>query len=150
MLRIALAAYLSAVTLAGPWLCCCTGLRVLASLLPGLTTAAEQEAGKLPACCQHHVSSKTAVPEPGEQPPDPDCPCHKHQERVAAVPPAQATPADGLARDDAAAGGWMLVAVPVAAGWVASCGGHRDSDLQVDLPFLSAQDLLRAHHLMRC
>src|SRR5947209_3265084 len=103
MVRLALATYLSLVTAAGPWFCCCIGLRLLAHLVPPAKAPVTEAAPPAHSCCQHSPPAETPQPAPAEQPSDhprdPDCPCRQHQDKVAAVPPGHAAAQDLLLPD---------------------------------------------------
>jgi hypothetical protein len=55
MFRTTLSIYLALVTLAGPWLCCCTAARATASLLHSERDPVAPRQNDRPACCQHHT-----------------------------------------------------------------------------------------------
>jgi hypothetical protein len=154
MMRIALAAYLSLVTLAGPWCCCCVGLRLLAGLLPQSVVEPAEPYEVVHTCCQHAAPVKTsrpAVPEqPSDNPQSPDCPCRQHMERVAAVPPAMVEAQTALQADPVFLG--IVIAPAVLTDGTAKLAQHvahltGENNL---LPFLSAADLRCALHIMRC
>lgn len=150
MLRFVLAIYLSLVTLAGPWFCCCIVLRVFAHLMPEVQID-QHDAATMPPCCTHNKPTKVPISRAPEKPSDnplsPECPCHRHQERVAAVPPAQADAPtametalvflDLVAPDLAVESALLESCIPLSAPWNV-------------LPFLSATDLRCALHIMRC
>jgi hypothetical protein len=147
MFRAGLAIYLSIAHLAGPWLCCC----VLLSATVPATAADQEEAGEAPppcCCCQ-----QPSEPDPAAKPRAPaerapaDCPCHQRQKTPAPVALAKA---ESLTADR-----------PLAAGWVEAClcgpatcqpfeESLRGPRLHPVLPFVTADDLLRLHHVLRC
>jgi hypothetical protein len=154
MVRVALAGYLSLVTLAGPWCCCCIGLRLVAGLLPPPAPPADQPSEVAHTCCQHSApvpASRPTLPEqPTDHPRDPDCPCRQHMERVAAVPPATGETQTSLQPDQAFLG--FLSAPALVTGefpLLAPDLGCHSGECSI-LPFLSALDLRCALHIMRC
>lgn len=92
MFRVLLTAYVTAVMLAGPSVCCCTTAHLLAGCFGDDTAGAKQAAA--PCCCGRHaprendgVETPAAVDEsdcpsaPGEQQ---ECPCHKNKTHAVA------------------------------------------------------------------
>jgi hypothetical protein len=152
VLRISLAIYLSLVTLAGPWFCCCIVLRVFAHLMPQAQTA-QRDPATGSSCCPHSHPTKVVpspLPDkPSDKPFNPECPCHRHQERVAAVPPAHAEAQAAMPSDLVFLG---FVIAPDLAAEYALLGQHSTplSGAWNLLPFLSAVDLRCALHIMRC
>jgi hypothetical protein len=152
VLRIALAIYLSLVTLAGPWFCCCIVLRLFAHLMPQAPIG-QVSTATAASCCAHSHSTKVSSSRPPEKPSDKpfnsECPCHRHQERVAAVPPAHAE-AQATMPSDLVFLGFVLT--PDLAVEHALFGQHSTPFLGAWnlLPFLSAVDLRCALHIMRC
>jgi hypothetical protein len=157
--RCALAIYLILHTTAGPWVCCCTLFQVAGVVSAWAEPAAVDEPAEEPApkcsCCHtsESDSAKSAgksndagKPGPSQRP---CCPCHQD----AAELPAQVVPAlsasDVLAleqgfRSALAAAFTVDIALSTA-------GAPLDASLDENLfPFLTAQDILRTHHVLRC
>lgn len=153
-LRAVIPICLSFITLLGPAAFCCCTTRVLADALnaqarPAVDQATAPQTPTEGCCrCKQHAQTAPPVPAPAKAPSSP-CPCKERGQnpvlaeqdaagaRVLALPPFQAgfVTFDALPWDDL--------------GLTASSGichitesGRR--------PFLSAQDLLCAHHLLRC
>lgn len=123
MIRVALAGHLALMAAFGPWACCCAPARLV-----GWWLAAPAPAG----CCQHG-------PAPDRVPPP--CPCKDGLVLVLATAPLRA---DGAAP----AGEAEAFDLPTPAGPAPSAPpAGLDEGL---LPFLSARDRLRAHHVLRC
>lgn len=151
MLRIGLSTYLSVVTLAGPWFCCCTTTRLLARLAPSAPTDAQPRA----QCCCHAHSASTVAPcqtrpgAPAQAPPRHNCPCGQNARDTLALPSARSpgSEIETLSR--------LLALVPSVGGLVMDTWNSLDpadlsGPLDIGSPFLTASDLLRAHHLLRC
>jgi hypothetical protein len=153
MFRTGLSLYLAVMTLAGPWLCCCSAARA-ANRQPAVPFAsADADADdELPACCRQrhagrHDQAPADRPHRGD-PAGPGCPCSKDPNRAA---PALDSESDRQFRPapaapnpiDAALALPALLAVP--ADGVAPVPRERQA-----LPFLTVDDLLRAMHLLRC
>jgi hypothetical protein len=84
MIRVALALYLMLASAAGPWLCCCTGVRLLGCEAP----PSGDDGGSTPCTCGRHGQQNRAPQVPDEPQPDKPCPCQ--DDRAAA--PAIVTP----------------------------------------------------------
>jgi hypothetical protein len=161
MMRIGLSVYLILVTLAGPALCCCSlrGLTKFATQpadRAGRQTSAEPPPATPPedggcCCCHHQKPAPTPKPPKSDDPPlrqptDP-CPCRHHASQPA-LPSSQA--------DSAAP--WLFSPVflallsfaPVALAGSVADGLTGAAVSSAGRPFLTAQDMLRAHHLLRC
>lgn len=152
MVRIGISVYLMLATLVGPGLCCCTTPRLLAALAhPGKT-----EQPRL-SCCPHHHQSGVAdhptgpeqAPQKREQPGHPDCPCQENRATLALLSPDSESALQLLSRH--LASGWMTFvgALPMAvpqfvAGLTGVPGGCPA------FPFLTARDMLRSLHVLRC
>lgn len=147
MYRGALAAYLAFVTVAGPWLCCCSAARATTHLKPTKQRADEAQ----PACCRHHTA-KAPVQAPRERShrdgPDSGCPCGNDLNRATATldhkseQSNQSAPAARNLLDSASLPPSLLA---LAAEGIAPVPRERQA-----LPFLTAYDLLRVMHLLRC
>jgi hypothetical protein len=151
MFRTGLSIYLALVTLAGPWLCCCTAARATTSLLRSTPASPAKPEAECPSCCRHHV---TVPHQPAKESPRHDrparqpCPCGQDSNRTAVAldtesarhlqpVPAVANPTDVPC---------LLVTEVVPA---EAAPGLIDG-AQSALPFLSTAELLRAFHLLRC
>lgn len=150
MFRFAVIWYLVLATVAGPAaFCCCKTKGLLASARTALALAQTAPAPALPKCC--HTDPMPTPPESDKTPadtPDRRCPCPQREGKpallnweqdfgrtvVQSVSPALSAP-DGVS---------TLFALPLALPQAHLLAGD------LGLPFLSAQDLLRAHHQLRC
>ena len=146
--RFVLAIYLSLHTIVGPWLCCCS-LTIFASNSP---TSAGPQAARPPqkhSCCQ--CEGEPTRPDDGGESDSPSrphsCPCQKSQSEI-----ASALPSSTLAEQISLRQGfheWLLAAFSVTA--VPSADGRPIALYEGNaLPFLTADDLLRLHHVLRC
>jgi hypothetical protein len=153
MFRTGISIYLAIMTLAGPWLCCCSAAH-LANPKPVAPTASTGSGAddELPACCRHRHAARPEQT-PGDHPhrggpAGPRCPCGKDPNRTAPAldtesarqlrpTPAALSPTDVVA---------LLPALHTApAEGIAPVPRERRA-----LPFLTADDLLRVLHLLRC
>ena len=150
MARTVLAIYLALHTLIGPWLCCCslTSFAVPSSAAAG---SGAERLSKTHSCCQ----SKGELSQPGNKgesgTPTPSrphpCPCQKNHADLASLLPTS-TPAEEVLLQRGFHGWPMAVfslgTIPAAGhGLIARFDGNA-------LPFLTADDLLRMHHVLRC
>jgi hypothetical protein len=158
--RAVVAIYLSIITLLGPAAFCCCTTRALAAALfatgrpdapPAVTPAPEPQPGN--GChCKQRASARPGTPEtrpaPAKAPPPP-CPCKEHGKK-----PVLTETEPAIAR--------ALESSLLPTGWVAfdafsspdyfqaTPSGPQFATGPERRPFLTAQDLLCAHHLLRC
>ena len=152
MVRIGLSLYLMCSALAGPWLCCCTTERL--SALFASPTKKTSHVG----CCGHHQaatgSQKHRAPQqrPGqqEQPGSPSCPCQEDGSRQVALVSLDSEVAQQLQSRQIPQGPVELVAVISTALCLSAKGDRQISGQGILMPFLTAQDILCAHHNLRC
>jgi hypothetical protein len=143
--RFVLAIYLSLHTIVGPWLCCCS-LTTFASIPCAPTGPKADRPPKKHSCCQGKTETSRPV-EGGESdsPSQPrPCPCQKSHPEIASVLPS-ITVAEQVSLQQGFHG-WFLAAFScTAAGTrpIALFDGNA-------LPFWTADDLLRTHHVLRC
>lgn len=151
--RIAVVTVLTALQLASPLLCCCTVARAAASF----TRAAEAQpaSSELPPCCCHKAAQggqgQTAPDQPHKRqsPARPACPCRQCPTRNAALAPdteagkqlPQRQPSDDLT-------GSLSFAPPGHA--LAYAGDVPFRNDAGNRPFLTAAQILRAFHILRC
>jgi hypothetical protein len=153
MFRTGISIYLAIMTLAGPWLCCCSAAH-LANAKPAAPAAATgtDADDEVSPCCRHRHASR---PEraPGERPHrggpvGPGCPCEKDPNRTAPAldtesarqlrpAPEAPNPSDALPP--------LPTLLTASADGVAPVPRERQA-----LPFLTADHLLRVLHLLRC
>lgn len=138
MFRRILNSYLIAVLLAGPWLCCCSLLRVSTMLSPSPST----QTITAHSCC-HSESSKSSPEKPHR------CPCRQHQDQqVTSLVEATTTVSDQLAAK------LFLLGVECCIGSESATIGATDPDhldqQSLDSLYLTSRDLLRAISVMRC
>lgn len=141
MFRLVLTHLLVLSLVVGPMLCCCAAAR-----LGHEPTAAAESGGKRKHCCGEPASKDSERPAPGGKPAGPEkCPC-KDSPRVDAAPETPVATADALVL---VANGLPALDVPhtpggaFATGRPAASFDHRSSAL-------SADDILYAHHNLRC
>jgi hypothetical protein len=151
MLRTALTIYLVLATLLSPAVCCCS-LRAAASYKEPIPVV-DNKSSSLPSggCprCRQHVplpSPVKPVDPPAKSPSKPGCPCLHH-----AASPALLEVDPGLnwalATILTATASFATAIPPVPVSVAADLGLDRVS---ASLPFLSARDILRAYHILRC
>jgi hypothetical protein len=146
--RFVLAIYLSLHTIVGPWLCCCS-LATFASISCASAAPEADRPAEKRSCC-HGKGEPTRPPEKGDSdtPSKPhSCPCQQGHPEI-----ASALPSDTLAEQVSLRQGfhgWFLAALcltaapAVHASLIALSNGN-------PLPFWTADDLLRTHHVLRC
>lgn len=149
MFRLGLVTYLVIAMLAGPALCCCTTARLLASLGPSATKTAQDCSNHTSGCCRHSdPAQKDKAPAEKDHSDGPQCPC-KQDGSQPALSPVELDGASALLRTVVSdwfalplvgdtSGLTLGVLRPAAAGdrWL--------------VPFLSTQDILFGHHMLRC
>jgi hypothetical protein len=154
MFRVGVSLYLMLTTLAGPWLCCCTSIRLLSAATP----ASRAEGGDLPcvvhSCCHNRTDTarhKNSERQPPKKTPSPDksCPCRQGHLNVASLPSQTSQLAQNLLD---ALSSVSLFGAPSAQ---VAAGPLQGPDLCTlstgwDHPFLTTQDLLRTLHILRC
>ena len=145
MFRVAVATVLMLLQLAGPLACCCVSGHLTATLSRSSDTLGSHKAKATPSCCGHRAPAEQNQPAPADHRPNerPSCPCCEHSSKVAIVPAdteapqlqlnplSSALPADTADR---------LPALP----------DYRSAAEHVLLPFVTADDLLRSLHILRC
>jgi hypothetical protein len=145
-MRTAVTLYLLAFTIAGQGLCCCTLEQMARELVtPAAPVTTTTRPAQKPCCAHHHqqtATKSTNVPQP--QTPDP-CPCKQHGQLPVLAP--QATTRT------------LLDLQPRYNLDSATLSSHCDDATRVDRPltdkgraggFVTAEDLLRAFHILRC
>jgi hypothetical protein len=149
MFRAGLSIYLAVMTLAGPWLCCCSAARVAANSAPAAAPARPDADEDLPPCCRRHHASRPAQPTRERPHRDgPECPCSKDPSRTAPAPDAESArllrPATATLNPVDVPAVLPAVLTPAAEG-LAPLPRERQP-----MPFWTAHDLLRTLHLLRC
>ena len=147
-MRIAVSLLLIAETLLGPSLCCCqaSSMNLLAML--GVST---RESANVPAnhsCCKCKTEAKPATDGPTENSQRQECPCKSNRDNNPAVPATVTASLQHIAVNEALAAPTCLtisIAVHDAAGLTSP-----SAVLLQNTPFVTTEDLLRAHHLLRC
>jgi hypothetical protein len=149
MVRTVVSTYLIFSTLLSQSLCCCTLLHAPAPVAPQKAGEACPASRRSCCCChherpgedQHPAADQSKRPQPPDRRP---CPCREQKTRLVAWLPAesQAQPtspglADSLPAPLATAGSDFVCAAP-------ACPQRSV------LPFMTAQDLLHALHMLRC
>jgi hypothetical protein len=156
VLRVAVSAYLMFVTAAGPWLCCCTTAR-LATLFRPSAADTHHTTPAHPCCCRDADGpDRDAAPSRSERPREPQdrdghkCPCRQNGSRdTAGLPPSADRDGQALARQTLQ--GAPDFVAPHVCGTSPLCPGNHlaPPDLPA-FPFLTAQEILRAHHNLLC
>jgi hypothetical protein len=146
MLRLVTSICLILAILAGQCLCCCTGSRLLASAIDSGKDVPSSSSG----CCCHRMalaqSKPTNGPSPKRETPQRPCRCRDRQAVVTAVVNPSSIAKDLRSQNYPATAEYFPV---ILADYSAS------PDLVLltaipPLPFLTAQDILRALHILRC
>jgi hypothetical protein len=153
MARIGLSLYLMLAAAAGPLFCCCTSERLLAALFAPPTQQASHA-----GCCADHQASKgsqkhrTSEQRPGDQdqPGHPSCPCQEDGSQQVTLAPLDSEAAKQLQSRYSFQGFVELMPLGPMASYLSAEGDPQTSEEGVCLPFLSAQDILRALHILRC
>jgi hypothetical protein len=138
------------VTVAGPWLCCCTPAR-LAAMLPSPSTTLPSTSARHDCCTAHgeaaHGSAPAGVPDRASPWGHP-CPCQDATPCSAVLPPApEGTDPSADAPSQSLIG---LASVPTMDGVATSRCGPTFLRPGGARPFLSADDLLHVLHMLRC
>ncbi len=151
MLRIGLTLYLMFVMLAGPALCCCVAERLVADF----ASPAKQD--ELPSCACRHQSTGDGQHRSPEQRPDKkdhsdrsSCPCQQHGPRQTPLASLDSGSAKQLQARQAFEGPVELPAILPTTLCVLSHGSRLASKEGEPFPFWTAQDILRALHILRC
>jgi hypothetical protein len=152
MYRVVLATGLMVVQLAAPLLCCCRfAHQATASTPVAATTLADPP---VKSCCAHHrsdVASKLADPHASNPRPasvPSDCPCRQETKRpILSLTPEAVKVADGRSLSPILSAAWSGAATSAMPLTGLPCLAI---DHRVSMPFLSADDLLCSHHLLRC
>jgi hypothetical protein len=152
MARLAVVAVLAALQLASPLLCCCSAARVAG---PATRAAkAPSEPSDLCPCC-HKAAQDEESPTASDQPQKPQpparpaCPCRQHPARNAALAPDAEAGKQFQHRQPSQDLSSLLSFAPVVIALVPAGNGLAQSDTGTR-PFLTADEILRAFHIMRC
>lgn len=144
MFRLVIIHQLVLSLLAGPMLCCCTAARL------GHEPARTSQPGdksKPKHCCGDSESDDAGRSAPGEKPADPvKCPCKSNPQTVVAVPEQVVTAADVVTQLTA---GLVTPDHPITLHVPVLTSG-RTSFFEARSSTLSANDILYAHHKLRC
>lgn len=141
MIRALLTLVFSFTALLGPGFCCCTFARPHQA---GVSTQARQLRSATSCChCSHSDEEESA---PTTPPARPACPC-KEQQPQSCV----ASRIDLQADRSSVLQSWLPVLDSTWISYsVADLGYAATNVSSFNLPFLTADDLLRTHHIMRC
>ena len=154
MVRIGLSLYLMFSVLAGPWLCCCTTERLVAALFAPPTQQTSQSGccghDKHPTGCQKHRTPEQRSGD-HDRPSRSPCPCKEDSpQQVPLATLDSAEIANQLQSRHTPQGPVELVPLVQTVFGLVVEGDRQTSAEGILLPFLSAQDILRAHHNLRC
>jgi hypothetical protein len=153
MVRIGLSLYLMLAAAAGPWLCCCTTERLAARF--AFPTKQSSHNG----CCGDHQTAKGSQkhrtpeqsPSDEDQPGCPSCPCQEEGARLAVLASLDSSEVAKEFQSRHIPQGLVgLVPLVPTAHCLSADGDPETSGEAVRLPFLSAQDILHALHILRC
>lgn len=151
MARIGLSLYLMLAALAGPCFCCCSAERLTALFAPPMKQAS------CARCCGNHQYTtgyqhrRTPEQRPGnEQPNRPSCPCQEHGRQQVPLVSVDSELAKHLQfRYSTQGPAVLLLAALASLSSIADCDPEKSGENGL-LPFLSAQDILCALHILRC
>lgn len=159
MLRYGLSAYLMLAMLAGPLLCCCMPGHIAAAFSSNTESPDQpKKASHRKTCCSHHSRSKSPQPaapshekgKPGH-PTDSSCPCKKSTCPEIAIPAPEPESAKQLQARHLPRCLADLFPCPQALDTsLLTLNSPLGRDGACLLPFLTAEDLLHAFHILRC
>lgn len=151
MLRIGLTLYLMLAMLAGSALCCC-----MAEQLRAVFARTSKQGTRAP-CCNHQESTRPSQQRALQQCPDKkdhsdrsECPCQGHRCQETALAALESSPAKQFQSRLSLLGPTELLAALPFALAVSSERECRPPKESMPLPFLTAQDILRTLHMLRC
>jgi hypothetical protein len=149
MVRLGLVTYLALVTVAGPWLCCCTTARLIASLEKPCHKDEEHPLARANCCRRPSTPQRDRSPRDEQQPGSPQCPCKQGQsEVVLSIPELNGDTLQQLLLFPSES---TFLPLPAGGRPILPFSGIRP--LPGDswpLPFLSAEDILFSLHMLRC
>jgi hypothetical protein len=146
--KAAFTSYLMVALAAGPWVCCCTTLR-LAEFCSSFVRTSEQTPtqAERPSCCHTRATQGHGQEQRHDQGPSrPYCPCSAQRDGMGKIAVLDVRPAVSLPSFDG------LLTLDIQPARPAVLPTERDllPHESPPLPFCTSQDLLRAHHLLRC
>ena len=145
--RFVLAIYLSLHTIVGPWLCCCS-LTTFAANSSASFGPETRHSPKKHSCCQCEGEPSRPVEKGESSPPSRphSCPCQQSHSDI-----ASALPSSTFAEQVSLQQGFHERLLAVFSHTTLPGGSRRSAVYDGNaLPFLTADDLLRTHHVMRC
>jgi hypothetical protein len=145
-MRMAVTLYLLTFTIAGQGLCCCTLEQLARDLVsPVATEPTMPRPAQKPCCAHHHRQTETKSPT-NQKPQSPEpCPCKQHGQLPVLAPQSAArTLLDLQPRHSLDSGTTWL-----ACGDVSELAPPPSHDGRAG-GFVTAEDLLRAFHILRC
>jgi hypothetical protein len=157
MVRIGLITYLMLATTAGPWVCCCTAGQVtnaLASTLPGQGDVPSNPICHSSTCC-HRNGTPATQQEPkksdSERPQreGPSCPCQDYKPVLASLVSPDQSNGNQVPRQLSQQAVELVPAFLSVLGLFSISNPEAIGGVPI-LPFLTAQDLLHTHHVLRC
>ncbi len=148
MFRLGLIIYLVIATVAGPSLCCCSTTRLFASGGSPATHDAPPEPAPT-SCCPHCTPPhQEKAPVEQDYPHRPQCPCKQHNsQQVLSTSEIDGSSALSFRL---AASDWVVLPLFTAPPLTTLQAAVTAVGDRLLLPFLSTQDLLFSHHLLRC
>lgn len=152
MVRVGLCLYLMFATVAGPLFCCCT----LGPSAARPDRPAKQES-RAHGCCQHHTTTvpqdqtHQSSPEQRHRPADgPSCPCRQDGSRQAVLTSLDSEVTWQLQSRQAFQALVTASAILPATACLSPDRDFPPSEVGGAWPFLTAQDILCALHILRC
>ena len=149
MVRIGLSLYLMLVMAAGPWLCCCSCSRLARWLLTPPRPEQTSLAADTHACCRpQHAPDKR--PEKPNRPHRPTCPCQEGHSDPSALSTLESAITRDVERHELSQSGPHLDFITSAVVATLLAGIIPVPCDTAASHFLTARDMLRAHHVLRC
>jgi hypothetical protein len=149
MVRVGMSLYLMLVMVAGPWFCCCSFTRLAGWLLTPAPPTKTSPAADAHACCRPHpVPDKS--PKKPERPHRPTCPCQERSSPPSSLSllESELTKHSERPKLDPSGSHLDLASSTMMA---ISPAGIIHVPCETAAPhFLTARDMLRAHHVLRC
>jgi hypothetical protein len=150
MVRVGMSLYLMLVMAAGPWFCCCSFTRLAGWLLAPLPSTKTSPAAGAHACCRPHPVPDKSSKKP-DRPHRPTCPCQERSSTSSAlsVLESEIKRGDGE-RPKLDPSGSHLDLASSALSAIFPAGIIQVPCESAASHFLTARDMLRAHHVLRC
>ena len=149
MVRAGMSLYLMLVMAAGPWFCCCSFTRLACWLLtPPPPTKASPAADAHSCCRPHPVPDKS--PKKPDRPHRPTCPCQERSSTPSTLSVLESEINRDGERSKLDPSGSHLDLVSLAMIAIFPAGVIQVPCETASSHFLTAREMLRAHHVLRC